>query len=91
MGASVLTTSLGALPETLAGFGQMVEPTDDSAVLAPRFAAMTIDALNDMLRNPREAATRREAQMAFVHQNYGWPARALEWQSWIFEMILGQS
>ena len=91
MGASVLTTSLGALPETLAGFGRMVEPTDDSAVLAPRFAAMTIDALNDTLRNPGEAATRREAQMAFVHQNYGWPARALEWQSWIFEMILGQS
>ena len=91
MGASVLTTNLGALPETLAGFGRMVEPSDDSAVLAPRFAAMTIDALNDILRNPDEATARRDAQMAYVHQNYAWPARALEWQSWLFDMILGQS
>jgi glycosyltransferase involved in cell wall biosynthesis len=75
MGASVLTTNLGALPETLAGFGRMVEPSEDSAVLAPRFAAMTIDTLNDMLRNPDEAAARRDAQMAYVHQNYAAYAR----------------
>jgi glycosyltransferase involved in cell wall biosynthesis len=91
MGASVLTTNLGALPETLAGFGRMVEPSDDTPVLAPRFAAMAIEALNDMRRNPEEAAHRRNAQMAFVHQNYAWPARALEWQSWLFDLVLRQA
>jgi glycosyltransferase involved in cell wall biosynthesis len=90
MGASLLTTNLGALPETLAGFGRMVEPSEDSAVLAPRFAAMTIDALNEMRCNPDEAAVRRAAQMAFVHKNYAWPARALEWQRWLFDLILQQ-
>jgi hypothetical protein len=29
--------------------------------------------------------------MAYVHQNYAWPARALEWQSWLFDLILRQS
>jgi glycosyltransferase involved in cell wall biosynthesis len=91
MGASVLTTNLGALPETLAGFGRMVEPSEDPAVLAPRFAAMTIDALGEILANPGQAAARRNAQMAYVHQNYAWPARALEWQSWLFDLILRQS
>ena len=91
MGATVLTTHLGALPETLAGFGRMVEASENPAVLAPQFAAIAVDALNDILRNPDQAAARRAAQIAFVHQNYAWPARALEWQSWLFDMILGQS
>jgi glycosyltransferase involved in cell wall biosynthesis len=91
MGATVLTTRLGALPETLAGFGRMAEPEDDPAVLAKHFAAMAIDVLSGMRRNPDEAAARREAQIAYVQKNYTWPQRALEWQSWLFEMILHQS
>jgi Glycosyl transferases group 1 len=91
MGAMVLTTHLGALPETLAGFGRMVEASENPAVLAPQFAAMAVDALDDILRNPDQAAARRAAQIAFIHQNYAWPARALEWQSWMFDMIVAQS
>jgi glycosyltransferase involved in cell wall biosynthesis len=88
MGATVLTTRLGALPETLAGFGKMIEPRDDPAALAKDFAAMAIDALNEIRRKPDEAAERRRAGIAYVHENYTWPARALEWQSWLFEMIV---
>ena len=91
MGATVLTTNLGALPETLAGFGRMVALRENPAVLASEFAAMAIDALNDILRNPDQAAERRVAQMAFVRQNYAWAARALEWQSWLSDMIVRQS
>jgi glycosyltransferase involved in cell wall biosynthesis len=88
MGATVLTTRFGALPETLAGFGRMVEPRDDAAALATDFAAMAIDALNEIRRKPDEATERRRAQIAYVHENYTWPARALEWQSWLFDMIV---
>jgi glycosyltransferase involved in cell wall biosynthesis len=91
MGAMVFTTDLGALPETLAGFGHMVAHRENPAVLAAEFAAMAIGALNDILRNPDQAAARRRAQMTFVHQNYAWKARALEWQSWMFDMIVGQA
>ena len=91
MGAAVLTTRLGALPETLAGFGRMVEPSDNPAVLAGNFATMAIEALNEMTRNPDAAAARRQAQRAFVHNNYTWPPRALEWQNWLFELILQHS
>src|SRR6185437_9655344 len=91
MGATVITTRLGALPETLAGFGRMVEPDDNPAALAKNFAAMAIDALNDIRSKPAEAAARRQAEIAYVHENYTWPARAIEWQSWLFEMILQNS
>lgn len=90
LGATVLTTSLAALPETLAGFGRMVPPSEDANALARDFAAMAIDALTDIRANPERAGFRRETQMAFVRQNYTWGPRALEWQNWLFELIIGK-
>jgi glycosyltransferase involved in cell wall biosynthesis len=90
MGATVLTTGLAALPETLAGFGRMVPPSNDPVALARAFAVMAIDALNDTRLNRDKAAFRRETQIAYVRQHYTWPPRALEWQSWLFELIAGK-
>ncbi|HXJ00277.1 MAG TPA: glycosyltransferase family 4 protein [Micropepsaceae bacterium] len=87
LGATVLTTELAALPETLAGFGRMVRPHDDPKTLAQEFAAMAIGALNDIKNNPDQAASRRAEQIAYVRKNYVWPPRALEWQSWLLELI----
>jgi glycosyltransferase involved in cell wall biosynthesis len=87
MGALILTTHLGALPETLAGFGRMVAPRDNIVELACEFSSMAFEALDDIRRNPDQAAARREEQIAFVRRHYDWAARALEWQSWLFEMI----
>jgi glycosyltransferase involved in cell wall biosynthesis len=89
IGALVLTTSLGALPETLAGFGRMVAPHSDPDLLAREFAVMTVEALNEIKRDPDRAAARRAAQIAYVHEHYIWPPRALEWQSWLFGLIVG--
>jgi glycosyltransferase involved in cell wall biosynthesis len=91
MGATVLTTRLGALPETLAGFGSVAEVNDNPAQLARDFAAMAINSLQALQANPSEAATKREAQIAYVRKNYTWPLRAIEWQNWLFELILQQS
>jgi glycosyltransferase involved in cell wall biosynthesis len=83
MGAAVLTTELGALPETLAGFGHMIPPYADRQVAAREFAAMAIAALTEAKNNPDAAAARREAQMSYIRKNYSWPARAIEWQNWL--------
>ena len=88
-GASVLTTGLGALPETLAGFGHMTPPCADPELAAKMFTAMTIHALGAIRSKPDEASSRRDAQIAYVRKNYTWPARALEWQNWLFELIIG--
>ena len=86
-GAMVLTTHLGALPETLAGFGRTTAPREDSSEFAREFAAMVVAELVDIRRNPGDAAVRRMEQIAFARCNYEWSARALEWQDWLIDMI----
>lgn len=86
-GAAVFTTRLGALPETAGGFASMVDPSDDRTKLAGSFAGMVADALAEMRRESAAAAERREAQLAFIRQNYLWPARAAEWQAWLSSLL----
>jgi glycosyltransferase involved in cell wall biosynthesis len=86
-GATILTTRSGAMPETTAGFGMMIEPHEDAPRLAKEFAQMTIDALAQARREPDEAEARRDQQIEFVRKNYSWPARALEWESYLSEVV----
>jgi glycosyltransferase involved in cell wall biosynthesis len=86
-GALVVATNLGALPETLAGFGYLVEFQPDPERLAQAFAQGAIQALTTMKRNPAEAARWREKEIQFVRDNYTWAKRALEWQVWLAEIV----
>ena len=58
-GAIILTTRSGAMPETTAGFGLMIEPHEDDPRLAKEFAQMAIDALAEARREPELAEVRR--------------------------------
>jgi len=86
-GAIVLTTRSGAMPETTAGYGVMIEPHEDAPRLAKEFAQMTIGALTEARRNPDAAAARRTQQIEFVRKAYAWPARALEWETYLAEIV----
>jgi glycosyltransferase involved in cell wall biosynthesis len=90
-GSVVLTTRLGALPETTAGFARMIDYLPDKAKLAGAFAELVIAALQELRRDPDTALARRNAQISYVRQNYTWPARALEWQSWLTEIARGHT
>jgi glycosyltransferase involved in cell wall biosynthesis len=83
VGAAVLTTRLGALPETTAGLASMVNWQADQGRLAASFAAMTVEALRDMQQNPAAAAARRDQRIKFIRDHYLWGARALEWEQWL--------
>jgi glycosyltransferase involved in cell wall biosynthesis len=85
-GALVISTKFGALPETLAGFGRLIDFDPDPKRLAAAFARTAIDALSAMQRNPDEAAAARARQIAFVRRNYTWPTRAQQWQTWLTEL-----
>ncbi len=86
MGALVVTTRLGALPETLAGHGVMVDPDDNPDILAAKFAPAVISSLHSQRLLPAAAAARRAAQIADVRQHYLWSRRAVEWESWLAEL-----
>jgi len=86
MGATVITTRLGALPETLAGHGVLVDFVDQPALLAVNFASAVISTLKAQRLLPAAAAARRAAQMAYVRENYLWTNRAREWEAWLSQL-----
>jgi glycosyltransferase involved in cell wall biosynthesis len=88
MGATVVTTRLGALPETLAGHGVLVDFMDRPDLLAVNFAAAVASTLKAQRLLPAAAAARRAAQIAYVRENYVWAHRAREWESWLSQLAV---
>jgi glycosyltransferase involved in cell wall biosynthesis len=86
-GAAVFTTRLGALPETTEGHAAMVDWQPDKAELAENFAAMVVQALRDMRKNPEAAKSRREQRLEFIRKNYLWPDRAKQWVEWLTQVV----
>lgn len=86
-GAAILTTRLGALPETTAGFAHMVEATEDATRRAKDFADMVIAALNAIRIDPDAAAALRDQQIAYARREYAWPTRAEQWQAWLAGIV----
>ena len=83
VGAAILTTRLGALPETTAGLASMVDWQGDKGRLAASFVATTVESLRDMRENPEAAAARRDQRIKLIRDHYLWPARAREWEQWL--------
>ena len=90
VGAAVLTTTLGALPETTDGHASMVEWQADKTKLAENFTAMTIATLREMQQDPATAAVRSAARIKYVNDNFTWPARARQWLDWLTEIVQSQ-
>ena len=80
-GAEVFTTNGGALPETLNGFGQMVERPRVSSdpAFVNNFIALVTNALIAARNDPQTAAQRRRERAAFARANYHWDVRARSW------------
>jgi glycosyltransferase involved in cell wall biosynthesis len=86
-GALIFTSRLGALPETTGGFAFLAEP--DPGELAEGFAAMTVEGVRGLAGNPAAACAHRDAQIAYVRENFSWSRRAQEWSSWLAALIGG--
>lgn len=79
VGAEPITSDLGALPETLAGFGRTVPLANGQVPMLYGFVDEVVAALEQARQNPEVAAERRARQIAFVKQNYDWDFRATQW------------
>jgi len=87
-GCRVVTSRLGALPETTAGFARLVPVTDNWNDYARAFVAEVVD----VLRPDADQAVvedRLAEQVAYVNRHYAWPARAAEWTGWLAELTCG--
>lgn len=82
-GCFVATVRRAALPETLEGFGGMVEPDDDPAVLGSRFVRLLHDILRRFVETPRAVAAELVEQSRYISSRCTWAVRAAEWEEWL--------
>ncbi len=79
-GCLVVTSKLGALPETTAGFGVLMDAVSDVVAMAREFTKV----LTNLIRMTREMPEHFEdglrRQQVYARTAYSWAARALEWE-----------
>jgi protein O-GlcNAc transferase len=78
-GCAIVTSDLGALPETCAGFARLVPADFQKPENRRRFVDETVAALKEFDGSGK--ALRR--QVDFVNEKYTWAARAREWIPWL--------
>jgi glycosyltransferase involved in cell wall biosynthesis len=77
-GCYIVTSNLGALPETVHGFGKLIDVTGDWQEYGNTFIREVVN----FLINPKDLSK----QVAFANKNYTWKVRAKEWEKWITKL-----
>jgi glycosyltransferase involved in cell wall biosynthesis len=88
-GNMLVSTTLGALPETTAGFAHLIDLTapQTPGMRATAFAGHLVKTANEALANPQAAQAGLARQIEYVRAHYDWKIRAIEWIEWL-ERIL---
>jgi glycosyltransferase involved in cell wall biosynthesis len=84
----VITSDLGALGETTAGYGFLMPPKKHALEFATLYAKLVIDTVNAAKADPAGFTDRLRQQKAFANKTYTWEARAREWEQWLFTLML---
>jgi len=80
-GCGIISTELGALPETCAGFGALMDLQPDiTPIVAGRFAAHVVNSISNL------SWFDREGQVAYARA-CNWDARAKEWEDYLGSLI----
>jgi len=84
-GCVVVTSDLGALPETLGGYGELLPVLPDGAAHAEAFAQALARIMTGLKADWASGAleTRLAAQVAWANQAYSWTTRAAEWEAFV--------
>lgn len=82
-GAFVITSDIGALPETTAGFASLVS-WDEPRKYAEQYFGRVFDFV-DLRKNGEQSTLfeRLTQQIEFVRRHYVWSVRAKEWVDWL--------
>ena len=80
-GCLVCTSNLGALPETTAGFGFLMEPPGDIIMMARVFADLLIGVYKEACARPDHFEDTIARQRAHARTQYTWAQRAREWSA----------
>lgn len=87
-GLLVVSSDLGALPETTMGMGLLVPPArneQEKAAFAQRYLERLVEALDQINRDPTPFWAARWEQVRAVTTQCTWPIRAAEWDRFLQE------
>jgi len=90
-GCLVITSDLGALRTTTAGFGHHLAPPVDETQHAALYADFAVRVLQQARSSPAEHAQRLADQVRTVHQTGTWAVRAREWSDWLTAEVARRS
>lgn len=82
-GATIVTTDLGALAETTAGFGNLMAARGTNGSFASEYASFLVSTLSEATRTPGPTAERLAHQRRYARENYSWARRAEQWMPWL--------
>jgi glycosyltransferase involved in cell wall biosynthesis len=94
-GCQIVTSNLGALAETTAGFARLIPLADngpagdDWLAYGQTFVAEVVAALNAGCAGDGATEQRLARQVEYVNRDCTWPRRAVEWSTWLQEMTAG--
>jgi glycosyltransferase involved in cell wall biosynthesis len=83
-GCWIVTSDLGALPETTAGFGYLIPIEGDWEAYKDRFIEETVRVLTACTGTDSiNAETHLRRQVDYVNREYNWSVRAQQWVQWL--------
>lgn len=82
-GALIVTSDLGALPETTAGFARLLPVSDDWLGYSERFADEAVEWLQKLEDDPQSIEEMIARQVSYVNAECTWQRRADEWETWL--------
>jgi glycosyltransferase involved in cell wall biosynthesis len=86
-GCKVITSALGALPETTHGFADLIPIANDPAVYKQQFVDATVEFLRDLQSDRRDLSeSRLKEQIHYINQSATWSIRASEWSKWLIDL-----
>ena len=87
-GCKVITSDLGALPETTSGFGTLIKIRPDWNEYAKEFVNEAVKYLQDIQGpNRKKMMKNLYDQAIFANKNLTWKVRAKEWEVWLTKLI----
>ena len=85
-GCLVVTSNLGALPETAAGFGILMDTLSDAVSMAREFTKLLVGVIRTARERPDQFEEGLQRQQAYARTVYSWPVRAREWEQALEQM-----
>jgi glycosyltransferase involved in cell wall biosynthesis len=85
-GCKIVTSALGALPETTAGFAELLPVGRTLTPDVTAFAERTVSMLRQVQNRDPGLEMSLRSQVNHIHRNATWELRSKEWEAWLRQL-----